>query len=111
MKVPRSSGANVDVISLAPGAVDAVGRAAGDGPRTRRCVAAAEVGVEDPHVALGAELAHPCVEVRLGHDLDVEEHLRVVLAAQLGALATVVADPLRDELELVPHAGDDVYLV
>src|ERR671927_181828 len=90
----RSSGATVAVISLAPGAVDAVGVAAGDRPRTRRGVAAAEVGVEDPDVALGPQLAHVRVEVRLRDDLDVEQHLGVELAAELGALATVVADPL-----------------
>src|SRR5918911_4900045 len=85
----RSSGATVAVISLAPGAVDAVGVAAGDRARTRRGVAAAEVGVEDPHVALGAELVHVRIEVRLRDDLDVEQHLGVELPAELRALSTV----------------------
>src|SRR5215212_7638685 len=111
VNVPRSSGANVAVMSLAPGAVDAVGGAAGDSPRTWRGVAAAEVGVEDPDVALGSKLGDARVEVGLGDDLDVEQHLGVVLAAQFGALATIVADPLRNDLELVPDAGDEVHLV
>src|SRR4051794_27620918 len=98
----RSSGAAVAVISLAPGAVDAVGFAAGDRTRARRCVGAAEVGVEEPDVPLRPQLAHVRVEVRLRDDLDVEQHLRVVLPAQLGALATVVPDRVGNELELVP---------
>src|SRR3954470_16159184 len=49
-----SSVTNVAVISLAPGAVDAVRGTAGDGPGARRGVAAAEVGIERADVALAA---------------------------------------------------------
>src|SRR6478672_7884574 len=103
-----SSVTNVAVMSLAPGAVDAVGGGTGYGPGARRCVTAAEVGVERADVALRAQLLDVGVEVRLRDHTDLEEHLRVVLAAELGALAPVVPDPLRHDLELVPDAGDDV---
>src|SRR3954447_7879314 len=106
-----SSVTNAAVMSLAPGAVDAVGRAAGDGPGARRRVAAAEVGVERPDVALAAQLLDVGVELGLRNHPDVEEHLGVVLAAELGALALVGPDLLGHDLELVPHPRDDVQLV
>src|SRR3954451_15402914 len=101
-----SSVTNAAVMSLAPGAVDAVGGSAGHGPRARRCVGATEVGVERPDVPLSAQLLDVSVEVRLRDHLHVEQHLRVVLAAELRALALVRPDLPGHDLELVPDAGE-----
>ena len=52
-----------------------------------------------------------CVVLLLRHDLDLEQHLRVVGAAQLGALALEGARLGRDDLELVDLARDHVQLL
>src|SRR4051794_15018910 len=105
------SGARVAVMSLAPGAVDAVGGPAGHSPGPRRGVAAPEVGVELAGLPERAQLLDVSLVLRLRDHLDVEEHLGVVLAAQLGALAAERAGLRRHDLELVPDARDHVHLV
>ena len=50
------------------------------------------------------------VIVGTGHDVDAEEHLRVVGAAELRAFAGEGADLVRRELELVLATGDDIHL-
>ena len=76
----------------------APGRAAeivtGHSPRASRCLQVADVGVVLPR----------------GHDLDVEQHPGVVLAAELGALALVGPGLGRGDLERVRPPGDDVHL-
>src|SRR3954466_6061758 len=93
------------------GAVDAVSGTAQNRPGARRGLTTSEVGSEGPDVPLRAELLDERVELLLRDHLDIEEHLRVVLAAQLRALALEDARPPRYDLELVPHAGEDVHLV
>ncbi len=64
-----------------------------------------------PRLAQVTQLGHLCIEVSLRHDLDLEQHLGVVGAAELGALTLVLADLGGDDLELVRLARDDVELL
>src|SRR5665647_1591893 len=65
---------------------------------------------EHPDVALCPEVSHARLVVGQGHDLDLEEHVRVVFPAQLGALALKDADLGGNDLEPVDLARYDVEL-
>ena len=77
--------------------------------KTRRPAATAS-----PVAAAGALRGHPAIEVLSGVDVDAQEHLRVLRAAVLGALALVepglvrvdpgVVDLVRDQIRLARQA-------
>src|SRR5690625_6943697 len=70
-----------------------------------------QVHTELARVAVVLQLLHVGVELLLGDDLEVEEHVRVELSAQLGTLAGVSALEGGSHLEGVGEPGDHVLLV
>src|SRR5690606_30298866 len=57
------------------------------------------------------QLSQLSLELGLADNLDVEEHLRVVLAAKLGALTVVAAFNLWSQVDVVGLAWDHVQLL
>src|SRR5690625_7082506 len=70
-----------------------------------------QVHTELARVAVVLQLLHVGVELLLGDDLEVEEHVRVELSAQLGTLAGVSALEGGSHLEGDGEPGDHVILV
>ena len=67
-----------------------------------------EVRPQQTGLTLRPQVLHVRVEVSAGDDLDVEQHVGVVGAAELGALALEGSLLGGNDLELVDPAGDDV---
>jgi len=70
-----------------------------------------ELGPEATDVALDAEARDVSVVLCLRHDVDLKQHQRVVLTAELRALSTEHTLFLRDEIPVVGSGGNHVFLV